>query len=177
MSCDGTAIGWPEAGDSTLFDDIISTEASICASGESGMCTAIWSPSKSALKAVQTSGWILIALPSTSTGSKAYTQPVKSGSAVQEHRMVFDDLFQNVPDNRFLLLDHFFGLLNGRAVAGLLQPVIDKWLEQLQSHLLRQSTLVQLELRTDYDDGAARVIHTFTQQVLAESALLALQRV
>ena len=91
--------------------------------------------------------------------------------------MVFDDLFQNVPDNRFLLLDHLFRLLNGRAVAGLLQPVIDKWLEQLQSHLLRQSALVQLELRTDYDNGAARVIHAFTQQVLAESALLAFQRV
>ena len=91
--------------------------------------------------------------------------------------MVFDDLFQNVPDNRFLLLDHLFRLLNGRAVAGLLQPVIDKWLEQLQSHLLRQSALVQLELRTDYDDGAARVIHAFAQQVLAESPLLALQRV
>src|SRR5207244_11059962 len=67
--------------------------------------------------------------------------------------------------------------LNGRAVAGLLQPVIDKWLEQLQSHLLRQSALVQLELRTDYDNGAARVIHAFTQQVLAKSALLAFQRV
>ena len=32
---------------------------------------AIWSPSKSALNAVQTSGCILIALPSTNTGSKA----------------------------------------------------------------------------------------------------------
>jgi hypothetical protein len=54
-----------------LFEDIISTDASICASGASGMWTAIWSPSKSALNAVQTSGWIRIALPSTSTGSKA----------------------------------------------------------------------------------------------------------
>ena len=71
MSCDGTAMGAPLAGESTLFDDIISTDASICASGASGMCTAIWSPSKSALKAVQTMGGILMALPSTSTGSKA----------------------------------------------------------------------------------------------------------
>ena len=72
MSCDGIAIGAPLAGDRMLFDDIISTEASICASGDSGMCTAIWSPSKSALNAVQTSGWIRIALPSTSTGSNAW---------------------------------------------------------------------------------------------------------
>ena len=34
MSCDGIAIGWPDAGDRMLFDDIISTEASICASGD-----------------------------------------------------------------------------------------------------------------------------------------------
>src|SRR5207245_2623406 len=39
---------------------------------ESGTWTAIWSPSKSALKAVQTSGWIWIAEPPLSTGSNAW---------------------------------------------------------------------------------------------------------
>ena len=72
MSCDGTVMGVPFEGDMMLFDDIISTEASICASGESGTCTAIWSPSKSALNAVHTSGWMRIALPSTSIGSNAW---------------------------------------------------------------------------------------------------------
>ena len=71
MSCEGTVIGAPLAGDRMLFDDIIRTEASIWASGASGTWTAIWSPSKSALNAVQTRGWIRIALPSTSTGSNA----------------------------------------------------------------------------------------------------------
>jgi hypothetical protein len=56
MSCDGTMIGAPLAGDRTLFVDIINTRASSWASSESGTCTAIWSPSKSALKAEQTSG-------------------------------------------------------------------------------------------------------------------------
>ncbi len=46
--------------------------ASDCASTDRGRWTAIWSPSKSALNAVQTSGWIWMALPSTSTGSKAW---------------------------------------------------------------------------------------------------------
>ncbi len=72
MSWLGIAIGWPFAGERMLFEDSMRTLASICASGESGTCTAIWSPSKSALKAVQTSGWIWIALPSTSIGSKAW---------------------------------------------------------------------------------------------------------
>ncbi len=72
MSWLGMAMGWPLAGERMLLEDSISTLASICASGERGTWTAIWSPSKSALKAVQTSGWIRIALPSTSMGSKAW---------------------------------------------------------------------------------------------------------
>ena len=47
---------------------------SICASIESGTWTAIWSPSKSALKGVQTIGWSRIALPSTRTGSNAWIE-------------------------------------------------------------------------------------------------------
>ena len=72
MSCDGTMIGLPFAGLRMLLVDIISTRASSCASSDSGTCTAIWSPSKSALNAVQTSGCSWIALPSISTGSKAW---------------------------------------------------------------------------------------------------------
>ena len=72
MSWLGTAIGRPDAGDRMLFAESISMRASACASADSGRCTAIWSPSKSALNAAQTSGWIWIALPSTSTGSKAW---------------------------------------------------------------------------------------------------------
>jgi acetolactate synthase I/II/III large subunit len=55
-SCEGTMIGLPFAGDRMLLDDSISVRASICASSDSGTCTAIWSPSKSALNATQTSG-------------------------------------------------------------------------------------------------------------------------
>ena len=72
MSCDGVASGPPWAGERMLFEDSIRIRASACASADSGTWTAIWSPSKSALKAWQTSGWTWIALPSTSTGSKAW---------------------------------------------------------------------------------------------------------
>ncbi len=57
MSWLGETIGFPEAGDKTLFVDSIRTLASACASAESGTWTAIWSPSKSALNASQTKGW------------------------------------------------------------------------------------------------------------------------
>ena len=72
MSCVGLMIGLPLAGERMLFVLIMSTRASICASTESGTCTAIWSPSKSALNAAQTSGWSWMALPSMSTGSNAW---------------------------------------------------------------------------------------------------------
>src|ERR671928_28571 len=72
MSWVGVASGAPWAGDRMLFADSISSRASAWASADSGRCTAIWSPSKSALNAWQTSGWTWIALPSTSTGSNAW---------------------------------------------------------------------------------------------------------
>src|SRR5918998_1555322 len=68
MSWVGAVIGRPSAGERMLLLDSIR----IRASADSGRCTAIWSPSKSALNAVQTSGWIWMALPSTSCGSKAW---------------------------------------------------------------------------------------------------------
>ena len=104
-------------------------------------------------------------------------EAVQRGRAVQQHRMVLDDLFQDVPHDGLLLLHHFLGLLDGGAVSGLLQPVIDERLEQLQRHLLGQAALVQLEVGTDHDDRTAGVVHALAQQVLAEAALLALQRV
>jgi protein subunit release factor B len=64
-------IGRPLAGLKMLLVDIMSTRASIWASSDSGTCTAIWSPSKSALNAAHTSGCSWMALPSMSRGSKA----------------------------------------------------------------------------------------------------------
>ena len=72
MSSVGATIGSPELGESMLKVLSIILRASMTASLESGTCTAIWSPSKSALKAVHTSGWSCMALPSISTGSNAW---------------------------------------------------------------------------------------------------------
>ena len=55
-----------------MFAPNIRILASALASSESGTCTAIWSPSKSALNAVHTSGCRRIALPPTSLGSNAW---------------------------------------------------------------------------------------------------------
>ena len=118
MSCDGTAIGAPLAGDRMLFDDIISTEASICASGDSGMWTAIWSPSKSALNAVQTSGWMPDGLALDQHRlERLDAEAVQRRRAVQQNRVLADHLFEDVPHLGPLLFDHLLGLLDGRDAA------------------------------------------------------------
>ena len=63
----------PLDGLNILFVDIINTRASNWASKLKGMWTAIWSPSKSALKAEHTRGCNSIALPSINLASKACT--------------------------------------------------------------------------------------------------------
>jgi hypothetical protein len=47
-------------------------------------------------------------------------------------------LFENVPNDRILLLDEFLRLLDGGAMSALFQPVIDERLEEFERHLLRQ---------------------------------------
>ncbi len=72
MSCEGTVTGAPSEGFSRLLGESRRNLHSAWASTDKGKCTAIWSPSKSALYAVHTNGCSFIALPSTSTGSKAW---------------------------------------------------------------------------------------------------------
>ena len=104
-------------------------------------------------------------------------EAVERGRAVQQHRVLADDFLQEVPHLGPLLLDHLLGGLDRRDQAFLLELVVDERLEQLERHLLRQAALVQLQLRADHDHGAARVVDALAEQVLAEAALLALERV
>ena len=91
--------------------------------------------------------------------------------------MLADHLVEDVPDLRLLLLDQLLGLLHRGGEALGVEPRIDERLEQLERHLLRQAALVQLELRTDHDHRAARIVDALAEQVLAEAALLALEHV
>src|SRR5581483_5717873 len=63
-------------------------------------------------------------------------ETVQRGGAVQQDRVILDDLFEDVPHDRVLLLDQFFGLLDGRAMAALFEAMIDERFEKLERHLL-----------------------------------------
>src|SRR5271165_595684 len=104
-------------------------------------------------------------------------QTVKSRSAVQQYWMPFSYLFENIPDLRRLALNHLFGATDSVHVSELLEPPNNERLKQNESHLLRQTALVKLQLRTDYDHRTARVVDSFSQQVLAESATLTFEHV
>ena len=137
-------MGLPCAGERMLLDDSISVDASICASGRKrnvdGHLVAVEiGVEGGADQRVNLDG--LAFHQHRLEGLNA--QAVQRGGAVQQNGVVLDDLFQDVPHHRVLLLHQFLGLLDGGAVAALLQAVIDEGLEQLQRHLLGQAALVQ----------------------------------
>ena len=104
-------------------------------------------------------------------------QAMQRRRAVEQHRMLANHLFEDVPHLGTLLLDHLLRLLDGGDQAALLELVVDERLEQLERHLLRQPALMQLQLRSDDDDRTAGVVDALAEQVLTEASLLALERV
>ena len=104
-------------------------------------------------------------------------QSVQRRRTVEHYRMLSDYLFEHVPYLRADLLDHSLGALDVVSVLVLDQLLHDERLEQFQSHLLRKTALVELQFRTYYDYGTSRIVDTLAEQVLSESALLALQHV
>src|SRR5687767_4383146 len=91
--------------------------------------------------------------------------------------MILDDLFEDLVHLRALALDVLLRALHRLGDSLLHQLVDDERLEELERHRLRQSALMQAELRADDDDRATRVVHALAEQVLTEPALLALEHV
>src|SRR6185436_6842474 len=104
-------------------------------------------------------------------------EAVERRCAVQQHRMLLDDALERVPHFVGLQLDELLRGLDRADEALLLELVVDERLEQLERHLLRQTALVQAELRSDDDDRTAGVVDALAEEVLAEASLLALQSV
>jgi hypothetical protein len=104
-------------------------------------------------------------------------RPVQGRRAVQQHRVLADDLLEHIPHLRTRALHHALGALDVLRQRLVDQPLHHEGLEQLERHLLGQPALVQPELRPDHDDRTARVVDALAEQVLAEPALLALQHV
>ncbi len=87
------------------------------------------------------------------------------------------NLLEVIPDLGALLLHELAGLFYRRRKPFMLQPVEQEGLEQFESHLLGKTALMDSQLRANDDDGTAGVVHPLAEEVLAEPALLPLERV
>ena len=104
-------------------------------------------------------------------------QTMQRGRPVQHHRVLANHLFQDVPDDRLLILDHLLRRLDRRGEPHGFELVEDERLEELERHQLGQAALMELQLRTDHDHRPAGVVDTLAEQVLPEAAALALDHV
>ena len=105
------------------------------------------------------------------------TQTMQCRGAVQEDRMFLDDVFQDVPDFTVDAFDFLLSVLDIGSNAFFDKFLHDERLEEFQGHFFRQAALVHLHFRTDDDNRTARVVDTFTEQVLAETALFPFQHI
>ncbi|TPW07161.1 MAG: hypothetical protein FD127_4530, partial [Acidimicrobiaceae bacterium] len=102
---------------------------------------------------------------------------MESRGPVQQHRVLGDHLFENVPDVERHRLDVLLRRLDVLHGLPLDEPAHDERLEELERHQLRQAALVELERRADHDDRTAGVVDALAEQVLAKPPLLALEHV
>ena len=105
------------------------------------------------------------------------TQTVQGRGTVQQNGVPFHDIFKDVPDNRVFAFHNLLGRFHGLDDAALQQLADDERFEQFGRHVFRQAAFVHLQIRPYDDNRTARIVHTLTQQVLTEAALLTLQTV
>ena len=105
------------------------------------------------------------------------TQTMQGRRTVQQNRMSLDDGFQRIPNLRLATLYHLLCGLDIGSLSGLYQTLHNKRLKQLDCHFLRQTALINLQVRTYDDYGTTGVVNTLAQQVLTETSLLALQHI
>ena len=106
-----------------------------------------------------------------------YTQAVKRRSTVEQYGVTLNNVFQNIHHNRVFTVDDFLSGFHRLHNTALNELTDDKRLIQFSSHVLGQTALVHLQLRTNHDNRTSGVVHTFTEEVLTEAALLTLERV
>ncbi len=104
-------------------------------------------------------------------------ETVKGRSTVKHHRVTFQYVFQDVPNHRFLPVYQLLSRFHGFYDASFDELTDNERFEQFRSHIFRKAAFMQFQLRTYNDNGTTGVVHTFTEKVLTETALLAFQYV
>ncbi len=105
------------------------------------------------------------------------TESMQSRRTIEQHRMLLNDIIQNVPNLWADFFHHSLRAFDIMRHSILNQPLHDERLEQFQSHLFRQAALIEFQFRANNDNASAGVVHSLAQQVLSETALLSFQHI
>ncbi|VVN45648.1 hypothetical protein PS624_05759 [Pseudomonas fluorescens] len=105
------------------------------------------------------------------------TQTVKGRCTVEKNRVFANHFSENVPNLWQFALDHFLGRFDGGRETTHFQLAENERFEQLESHLLRQTALMQTQGRAYGNYRTTGVVNTLTEQVLTETTLLTLDHV
>ena len=97
---------------------------------------------------------------------------VKCRCTVEHNRISINYLVETLPHFICLLLDHFLGGFDRCRIPFFFEFCDQVWFEQFKRHLLRQSTLIHLQIRPDNDNRTPGEVDTLTKKVLSKSSLL-----
>ncbi len=106
-----------------------------------------------------------------------YPKAVKRRRPVEHYGMILDYALKYGPDFVPASFDKSSCALDVGGKAAFDQLVHDKRLEELKRHLLRQTALVDLQAGSDNDDGASRIVNSFSKQILTETSFFAPEQV
>ena len=88
-----------------------------------------------------------------------------------------DNIIKGVPYLGSFPFHHFLRALYRSHITLCFKTVIDERFEQFERHLLRQTTLMEPQVRPYGDYRPPGIIHPLAEKILAESSLLTLQHV
>ena len=91
--------------------------------------------------------------------------------------MFVDDFFENIPNDRLLVIHHLLGGFNRHGQTTAFKLIEDEGLEQFQRHQFRQTALMQAQVRTHRNHRTTGVVDAFTQEVLTETTALTFDHV
>jgi len=100
-----------------------------------------------------------------------YSQTMQRWRTVKEHRMVFDNLFQNVPHFRAFFFHKFFCAFHGLDKIFFFKFLDDEGLKKLQRHSFGKTALMNFQLGPHDDNASSRIVNALAEEVLAKTAL------
>ena len=101
-------------------------------------------------------------------------ETVQGWCTVEQDRVIADDLLNDIEDDWLITINDLVGSLVGGDMTRGDEDRGDEWAEKLDRHFAWKTALIHLEVWSNGDDGTARIVDTFAEEVLTEASLFAL---